>query len=161
MSLRQTIQHDLQESIKQKAEARLSALRLLWDSIIKKEKDKRANLKDVDEEKKEKESRLPDEEIQLLVASSIKKNKEAIEQFRQGGREDLADKNQKEISVLEKYLPEQLGEEEIRALVEKAIQETKAKAPADFGKVMGRLMPQLKGRADGAMVGEIVKEKLS
>ena len=161
MSLRQTIQNDLKQSIKQRQEERLSVFRLLWDIILKKEKDKRMRLKDVTEDKKEKESQLNDEEIQQLIASSIKKNKDAIAQFKQGDRDDLAEKNQREIAVLEKYLPEQLSDQEISVLVEKVIQEIQAKGPADFGKIIGKVMAQAKGRTDGGTVSRIIKEKLS
>ena len=161
MSLRQTIQDDLRICLKEKQEERLSALRLLWDVVLKKEKQKRADLKDVAEDKKEQESQLEDEEIQELVASSVKKNKEAITQFKQGGRDDLAEKNEREIEVLVKYLPEQMGEQEIADFVEKAIQETQAKGLSDFGKVMGKVMFWLKGRTEGEIVGKIVREKLS
>lgn len=161
MSLRQTIQNDLKQSMKQRQEERLSALRLLWDVIIKKEKKKRMELKDVVEDRIEKESQLDDEEIQQLIASSIKKNKDAIAQFKQGGRNDLVEKNQREIAILEKYLPEQLSEQEITVLVEKAIQEIQAKGPADFGKIIGKVMAQVKGRIDGGTVSRIIKERLS
>jgi len=161
MSLRQAIQDDLKICLKEKQEERLSALRLLWDVITKKEKQKIVNLGSLEESKREQESQLKDEEIQEIVASSVKKNKEAIIQFRQGGRNDLAEKDEKEIKVLMKYLPEQIGEEEITILVEKVIQETKAKGLSDFGKVMGKVMPQAKGKTDGEIVSKIVKEKLS
>ncbi|MBU3918670.1 GatB/YqeY domain-containing protein [Patescibacteria group bacterium] len=161
MSLRQDIQDDLKICLKEKKEERLSALRLLWDVITKKEKQKIVDLQDVAEDKKEQESQLEDKEIQELVASSVKKNKEAIIQFKQGGRNDLAEKNEREIEVLMKYLPEQMGEQEITALIEKAIEETQAKGLADFGKVMGKVMLQAKGKTDGEIVGKIVKEKLS
>jgi len=161
MSLRQTIQDDLRQSMKQQQEERLSVLRLLWDVVIKKEKEKRIQLKDVIEDKKEKESQLSDEEVQKLIASSIKKNKDAIVQFKQGGRNDLVEKNQKEITILEKYLPEQLSEQKISVLVEKAIQEIQAKGPEDFGKIIRQVMAQVKGRTDGGTVSRIIKEKLS
>jgi len=161
MSLRQTIQDDLRQSMKQQQEERLSVLRLLWDVVIKKEKEKRIQLKDVIEDKKEKESQLSDEEVQKLIASSIKKNKDAIVQFKQGGRNDLVEKNQKEITILEKYLPEQLSEQKISVLVEKAIQEIQAKGPGDFGKIIRQVMAQAKGRTDGGTVSRIIKEKLS
>ena len=161
MSLRQTIKDHLQESMKQHQEERLSVLRLLWDVVLKKEKEKRMRLKDVAEDKIEKESELNDEEVQQLIASSIKKNKDGIEQFKQGRRDDLAEKNQREIAILGKYLPEQLSEPEVLVLVEKAIQEIQAKGPADFGKVIGSVMAQAKGKTDGGTVSRIVKEKLS
>ena len=89
MSLRQTFKDHLQESMKQRQEERLSVLRLLWDVVLKKEKEKRMGLEDVAEDKIEEESELNDEEVQQLIASSIKKNKDGIEQFKQGGRDDL------------------------------------------------------------------------
>jgi len=161
MSLRQVIQDDLKICLKEKQEERLSALRLLWDVITKKEKQKIVNLGNVEESKKEKASWLKDEEIQEIVASSVKKNKEAIIQFKQGGRDDLAEKDEKEIEVLMKYLPEQMGEQEVTILIEKVIQEIQAKNLSDFGKVMGKVMSQAKGKTDGEIVSKIVKEKLS
>jgi len=113
------------------------------------------------EDRIEEESQLDDEEIQQLFASSIKKNKDAIVQFKQGGRDDLAEKNQREIAILEKYLPEQLSEQEISILVEKVIQEIQAKGPEDFGKIISSVMAQVKGRTDGGTVSRIIKERLS
>ena len=86
--------------------------------------------------------------------------KDSIDEFKKGGREDLVAQTEAEIAVLMPYLPEQLSEEEVRALVQEAIATTNATTPKDMGKVMGQLMPKVKGRADGKMVNTIVKELL-
>ena len=108
-----------------------------------------------------KESALSDDEIIETISSEIKKRKEAAFEYEKGNRSELADKEKKEAEILKKYLPEQLSEEEIRKLVQDAIQKTGAKEQKDMGKVMGVLMPQVKGKADGGLVSKIVKELLT
>ncbi len=158
----QKIQKDLQEALKNRDQSRLSILRLLWDAIIKKEKQKRADLTDItDERELAEKSRLTDEEVVQLTSSLIKKSKEAIVQFEAGKRQDLADKEKKEAEILNQYLPEQLGEQDLRKMAQEAIKETQAACLRDTGKVMAALMPKLKGRADGGLVSQIVKELLS
>lgn len=163
MELRKKIHEDLKNALKNKEESKLSALRLLWDGTIKKEKEKRAALSAKIEKVKdlEEESQLTDEEIVQLISSSIKRSKEAILQFEQGKREDLVQKEKQEIEFIEKYLPEQLSEDEVRKIAQEAVEKTKAQSLKDMGKVMGVLMPKIKGRADGNMVSQIVKELLS
>lgn len=153
MSLKQTIQEDLKTAIKNKDSERISALRLLLNEIIIKEKQKRAEAG--------KEVELTDEEVQALAGTSVKKNREAIEEFRKGQRADLIEKTEREIGVLQNYLPEQLAEEEVEKLVSRAITSLSAESPKDIGRVMGEVMPKLKGRADGNLVRKIVQEKLS
>ena len=101
-----------------------------------------------------------EEDVEAVIQKQAKQRRDSIEQYKAGGRDDLAAKEQAELEVLEKYLPEQMGEEEITKLVEEAISQTGAASAQDMGKVMGALMPKTKGKADGAVVSRIVREKL-
>ena len=107
-----------------------------------------------------KRQKLTDEEIVKILKSEVKKRKEAIELYRQGGRPELADKEQKEIEIVNKYLPAELGEEAVRETVKKVIVRVGAASPADLGKVMGAVMAEFKGQADGGVVNRIVREEL-
>ena len=102
-----------------------------------------------------------DEDVLQVIQKEDKQRRDSIEQFRNGGREELALKEEKELQMLQIYLPQQMTEEEIKNLVEEAIAQTGASSPQDMGKVMGALMPKTKGKADGTLVSKIVKEKLS
>ena len=99
-------------------------------------------------------------DVIALISKEVKMRKDSIEEFKKGGREDLVEQTEAEIAVLMPYLPKQLSEEEVRALVQEAIANTNATTIKDMGKVMGQLMPKVKGRADGKMVNTIVKELL-
>ncbi len=164
MILKEKIQKDLEEALKKKDEIIVSVLRMLLAAILNKEKEKRYKLSrekpELTEEELEKESQLTDEEVIQVISSEIKKRKESILEFEKGERQDLVEKEKKEIEVLKKYLPEQLSEEEIKKLVKVAIETVEAKEPKDMGKVMAELIPQVKGKADGATVSKIVKELL-
>jgi len=118
----------------------------------------------------EKESQLTDDEVIEVISSEIKKRKEAIFEFQKGEREDLVEREKAELEVLKKYLPEQLSEKEIKKLAREVIAALRTSlAPSerekfgvkDMGKVMGQLMPQVKGKAEGSLVSKIVKELLS
>ena len=102
-----------------------------------------------------------DEDVIDVIGKEIKKRKESIELYKQGGREDTAAKEQKELETLEAYLPEQMGEDEVRKLVEEAIKQTGAASPQDMGKVMAALMPKVKGKADGTLVSNLVRDTLN
>lgn len=110
---------------------------------------------------KEKRQPLSDEEALDVIGREVKKRRESIEAFRPAGRDDLADKEQAEIDILTPYLPEQLGEDDVRALVEEAIAASGASSPRDMGRVMSQLMPKVKGRADGKLVSGLVNEGLA
>jgi len=101
-----------------------------------------------------------DGDVATIVAKAIKQRTESVEQFRAAGRNELADKEQREIEMFRKYQPQQLGRAEIEALVSKVISETGAQGKKDMGKVMQALMPHVKGKSDGRMVSEIVQAKL-
>ncbi len=110
---------------------------------------------------KEKREALSDDEALEVITREVKKRRESIEAYRGAGRDDLADKEQVEIDVLSPYLPEQLGEDELRRRVVEAIAATDASSPRDMGRVMRQLMPTVKGRADGKLVSSLVDQELA
>ena len=162
MSLKIKIEEDFKKALKNQEELTLSVLRLLKTVILNKEKEKRYKISKADKEIKEedlvKKSELTDEEIVDLIFSEIKKRKEAIILYRQGKREELAQKEEKEIEILKKYLPEQISEEEIENLAREVIKNVQAKSVSDMGKVMKELMPKLKGKAEPQAITVIIKK---
>lgn len=102
-----------------------------------------------------------DDEVAGVIAREVKTRRESVDAFRKGGREDLAAKEESEIAILSEFLPEQLSEEQIAALVAEAISATGATTPKDLGKVMGWLSPRTKGRADGRTVSQLVGKALA
>ncbi len=104
---------------------------------------------------------LTDDELLAVVGREVKTRRESVEAFRKGGREDLAAKEEAEIAILGGYLPEQLDEAELAALVDEAITATGAETPRDLGKVMGWLSPRTRGRADGKRLSELVAARLA
>ncbi len=103
---------------------------------------------------------LDDAGLQKIVGTALKQRQDSLTQFRQGGREDLAAKEEQEIKFLQAFLPPQMDEAEIRKLVEWAVAEANATGPKDMGAVMKVLMPKVSGKADGKLVNQIVKEKI-
>jgi len=101
-----------------------------------------------------------EEDVLAVFEKEAKQHRDSIEQFSAGGRQDLVDKEKKELEILQAYLPARMGEEEIRKLVADTVKQTGAKSQADMGKVMGALMPKVKGKADGGIVSKIVREEL-
>jgi uncharacterized protein len=118
-------------------------------------------IKDEEIKKKKREEGLNEEETIEIVARSVKQRKDSITEYLKGEREDLAEKEKSEIAILEKYLPEQLSEEDVRKEIKKIITETQATSNADFGRVMGMGMSKLKGKTDGQVVKKITEEELS
>lgn len=104
---------------------------------------------------------LGDEQVLDVLAKMAKQRRESIEEYKKGGRQDLVDKEALELSVIEAYLPQPLSREELAALVDETVRETGASSMKEMGKVMGALMPKVKGRADGKQLQELVKQKLS
>lgn len=155
MSLKETLQKDLNESLKAKEELRSSVLRLLLAAILNKEKEKRFKLK------KEEDTPLTDEEIVDVISSEIKKRKEAAGLYIKGARPELAEKEKKEAEILQKYLPEQISEDEIKKIIKEAVIKTGGKEIKDMGKVMSAIASQIKGKADMGLVSKIVKELLT
>jgi uncharacterized protein YqeY len=102
-----------------------------------------------------------DEDVMAVIEKEAKQHRDSIEQFKNAGRNDLVEKEEIELEILKKYLPEQMGEDEIRKIVQDAVAKTGATSASDMGKVMGALMPQTKGKADGGLVSKIVREELA
>lgn len=101
------------------------------------------------------------EEIISVIQKEVKQHRDSIEQFRNGGRQDLVEKETKELEILISYLPAQMSEDEVKMIVNETIEQTGAKTMADMGKVMGVLMPKVKGKSDSGLVSRLVKEKLA
>ena len=171
MSLREQINNDLKKAQQEKDELMLLVLRGINAAIKNKEIEKRTKLSkesafaeaSADKEKLEKlekESKLIEEEVVGVIMSEAKKRKDAIEEFKKGERQDLVEKEEKELEILKKYLPEQMGEEQVKEEVKKVIEEVGAVGLQDTGKVMGVLMPRLKGKAEGGVVSKVVNELL-
>lgn len=146
----QQIEKDFKTAIQKKQPERLSALRNLRTALHNKEI-----------ELKPKDEKLTNEVITGVVQSLVKKHKESIEMFEKGKRDDLLQKEKKELEVLSQYLPEQLLDDTIKEIVLKVINKVGAAGPQDFGKVMGAVMSQVKGQADGNKVREIVQQQLN
>jgi len=164
MSLKEKIQQDILNSLKEKKELEVSVLRQLSAAVLNKEKEKRYKIsKEKPQmlgEELEKESQLKDEEILEVIIFETKKRRESIDLFEKGKRVDLADKEKRELEILQKYLPEQISEAELKKIILEAINKTGAKGIKDMGKVMAELMLKIKGKADGSLVSKIVKESL-
>lgn len=101
-----------------------------------------------------------DEDVMAVINKEAKQRRDSITEFEKAGRQDLVDKEKSELSILESYLPQQMSEEEVKKLVDEAVSSTGASSPSDMGKVMGALMPNVKGKADGQLVSRLVKEAL-
>ena len=165
MALRQQIQNDLNESVIGKEELRSSVLRLLLAAINNKETEKRTKIwkekPKASVEDLEKGSKLTDEEIISVISSEIKKRRESVELFEKGGKKEMAEKEKKEAVILQKYLPEQMSEEELRKLAKEAVKQVGATTQKDMGKVMQALAPKTRGKADGSLISKVVKELLT
>jgi len=159
--LKEQIQKNVNISMKEGNSLAATTLRMLLAAIVSKEKEKRYKIFQKDSKTDlEKESQLTDEEIIETVSSEIKKRRDAIVLYEKGKRQELADKEKEEISVLQKYLPEQMPEEKIREIVLEAILKTGAKEAKDMGKVMAEVIPKTKGKAESGTISRIVKESL-
>ena len=147
MSLRDKIPEDLKTALRQREEVDLRVLRMLQSALKNRE---------IEKNKEE----LTDEEVIGVIATEIKKRREAAKEFEKVGRPDAAADETAEAEVLLRYMPEQMGEDEIRTLVSEVIAQTGAEGMKDMGKVMKELMPKVKGKADGSVVNKLVKEEL-
>ncbi|SEO32744.1 MULTISPECIES: GatB/YqeY domain-containing protein [Propionispora] len=149
MYLKDRLAEDMKQAMKDReaGKTRLSVIRMV-----------RANIKNVEiDQKKE----LSESEVLDVLSKEVKMRRDAIEEFQKGNRQDLVDNLEQEVAVLMQYLPQQLNEAEVRAVVTETIAETNAASPKDMGKVMSALMPKIKGRADGKLVNSIVRELLN
>lgn len=146
MRLSDKITEDLKNAMKQKDGVRTSCLRMLKSSVKNKQVEKGRELKD--------------EEVQAVISSLVRRGKEAVKEFRDGGREDLAVKEEEEIKVFYDYLPQQLAPEEIEKTLREIISELSATGPKDMGKVMKAAMARMAGQAQGKEVNEIARKLL-
>ncbi len=147
MELKQRLLSDIKGAMKEKNSLKVSTLRLVSSEIKNREIDLRKD--------------LSDEEIISLLTTQIKKRKEAAAIYEQGGRPELKDKEEQEMSILMEYLPEQIGEEELRVKILQAIKDSGAEGPKDLGKVMKIVIPEFKGKADGSLIKSLVAELLN
>ncbi len=145
--LHDRIKDDMKTAMRERAKERLTTIRLILAAIKQQEVDRRVELDDND--------------VLVILDKMVKQRKDSIEQYNKAGREELAAKEQAEIEVIQAYLPQQLTQDEILALVDEAIAATGAETMRDMGKIMGMLKPKLQGRADMGQVSGLIKSKLS
>jgi len=150
MNIQDKIISDIKEAMKAKEQDKLRVLRSLKAKLMEKEIS----------ERKGGEAKLSDDQAVEVLMKAAKQRKESIEQFEDGGRDDLAENEKKELKIIEAYLPEMMSEEEVREVVKEKIEQLGASGMQDMGKVMGPLMGQIKGKADGSVVSKVVKEEL-
>jgi len=146
VSLKQQINDQVKQAMKGGEKARLKVLRMLTAAIKQKEIDERIELDDA--------------QVLAVIDKMVKQRRESIEQYTAGGRAELAEAEQAEIDILSDFLPEQLGDDELAAMIDQAIADSGAESMADMGKVMGQLKPKVQGRADMKQVSAAVRSKL-
>jgi len=147
MSLEERLLDEMKQAMKTSDKLRLSTIRMIRTAVKNKEIEQR--------------QKLDDDSIVRVIQGMVRKGEESIEQFKLGGRVDLVEKETKEIEILKSYLPKPLSQEEILKIIDQTIEETKASSLKDLGKVMKSVMPKLGGRAEGAIINQLVKERLS
>jgi uncharacterized protein len=147
MTLRERVNEDIKAAMKAREAERLGTLRLLLAALKQREVDERITLDDA--------------AVVSVIERMMKQRKDSIAQFEQGGRQDLADRERQEMAVLQAYLPQQLTEAEVGAVVAEAIAECGALSPSDMGKVMAIVKPKVAGRADMGKLSALVKSKLA
>ena len=147
MSLRDRLSNDLKTAMKAKDQLRMDVIRMIKAAITNKEIELKKDLDDA--------------ELSRVMASLVKQRKESVEQYQKGQRADLADKEQKEIAIIEGYLPKAVSADELRAVIEAVVRETGASSAKDMGTVMKAVMARLGGQTvDGKQVSELVRAKL-
>ncbi len=151
MSLKDQIGNDIKAAMKARDKIRLETVRSIKKVILEKESDVRPQGQD---------QLTPEQELEV-VTQLAKQRKDSIEQYQAAGRDDLAQKEAQELAILQEYLPEQLSDADIEAIIDELIAQTGASGPRDMGKVMGPAMKQMKGKADGSKVQALVKAKLA
>jgi len=147
MTLRSRLEEDLKAAMRAREAVRRDTIRYLRSEVQKAEKTEQRE--------------FDDEDVLRVLGRQAAQRRESIEAFVKGGRQDLVDKEEAELEIILEYMPEQMSEEQIAELVQAAIKEVGASGPQDMGKLMGRLMPQTRGKADGRTVNEIVRKLLS
>ena len=146
MALKEQLNEEMKQAMKAKDKNRLSAIRMVRGAV----RDKEINS----------QVELDDDGVLEVIASQIKKRKDALEQLSKSNRDDLVEAEMEQINTLQAFLPAQLSQEEIEAVIIGAIEESGATSMRDMGRVMGKLVPQLRGKADNSIVSQIVRQKL-
>ena len=147
MSLKDNIQEDVKAAMRSKDKERLQTLRLITAAVKQKEVDERIEVDDA--------------ALLAVLEKMLKQRKDSIEQFDKAGRDDLSSKEKAEVLVIQEYMPEQMSEAEVAAIVDAAVASSGAESMKDMGKVMGQVKPQVAGKADMGLVSKLVKGKLS
>ena len=147
MGLEERLVEEMKQAMKSNDKLRLSTIRMIRSAVKNKEIEQR--------------SKLTDEGITKVIQGLVRKGEESVEQFRVGGRMDLVEKEEKEIEILKSFLPQPISREEILRVIDQSIEETQASSLKDLGKVMKSVMPKLGGKADGKLINQLVKERLS
>ncbi len=147
MGLEERLVDEMKQAMKANDKLRLSTIRMIRTGIKNKEIEQR--------------KKLDDDVILKVIQGMVRKGEESIEQFKLGGRMDLVEKETKEIEILKSYLPKPLSQEEILRIIDQTIEETHALSLKDLGKVMKSVMPKLGGKAEGGLINQLVKERLS
>jgi len=147
MNLEEKLVEEMKQAMKTNDKIRLSTIRLIRSSIKNREFELRR--------------KLEDEDIFKVIQGMVRKGEESIEQFQAGGRNDLVEKEKMEIEILKSFLPQPLSQAEMIRIIDETIQETQASSLKDLGKVMKAVMPRLGGKADGKVINQLVKERLS
>ena len=148
MSLLERLNNDMKQAMKNKEKDRLTTIRMIKASLQ-------------NEAIKFGKQELSEEEELTVLSREVKQRKDSLQEFEKAGREDLVEKIQTELKHVEVYMPQQLSEEEVAAIVKDAIAETGAASKADMGRVMAVIMPKVKGKADGSLVNKLVQQHLS
>lgn len=147
MSLEERLVEEMKQAMKSNEKLKLSAIRMIRSALKNKEIELR--------------KKLEDEEIVKVIQAMVRKGEESVEQFQTGGRMDLVEKEKSEIEVMKSFLPQPISQEEILKIIDQSIQETQASSLKDLGKVMKSVMPKIGGKADGKLINQLVKERLS
>ena len=147
MSLEERLVEEMKQAMKSDDKLRLSTIRMIRSALKNKEIELR--------------KKLADEEIVKVIQVMARKGEESVEQFQIGGRMDLVEKEKREIEILKSFLPQPLRQEEILKIIDQSIQETQASSLKDIGKVMKTVIPKIGGKADGKLINQLVKERLS
>ena len=147
MGLEERLVEEMKQAMKSNDKAKLSTIRMIRSAVKNKEIELRKP--------------LDDDAISRVIQGMVKKSEESIEQFKAGKRMDLVEKETKEIEIMKSFLPQPLSREEVLKVIDQTIEETQASSLKDLGKVMKSVMPKLGGKVDGALVNQLVKERLS
>lgn len=159
--LQDKLREDIQKALKQNDSLRLSVLRMLSSALHNRGIEKRARfISGSAERARTSETILTDEESIVVVRSEVKKRHDAIREFTKGGRQDLVEKESRELQILEEYSPSELGEEAVKKMVQEVITSLDEASRKEFGRVMGETMKRLKGQAGGDRVSQVVKKIL-